>query len=173
MEKQQIHLNIHSERQIEEELHVSWYIVAYKLLYGVVEFLTGVGFAFFGKGILHFYMLQIHQELAEEPNDLLVRISERIVPNILTHSSFLSVYLIVLGIAKIIGAIGLYYKKTWGIDLLVGLTLIMLPFQLVNLITRPSLAEFLYVVIGLLIALYLINYKPQEWVKRVVKRIKS
>lgn len=160
------------EQKIEEEYHVSWYIVAYKLLFGIGEFLLGLGITIFGRVALRWYEVYRFQELSEDPHDLLVRLTEGVVPNVLTHHVYLVIYLLILGGAKIAGAIGLIYKRNWGADLLIGLTLVMLPFQVVQLLLHPSLPDFLYIVIGLVIALYLVNFRPQDWAKRMAKKIK-
>lgn len=160
------------EEQIEKEFHVSWYIVAYKLLFGLSEFLLGIGITIFGRAALHWYRVVATRELSEDPHDVLVRLTERIIPNILAPHTFIALYLVILGAAKIAGAVGLIYKQHWGIDLLVGLTFIMLPFQLVQLLMHPSLPDFLYIVTGLLIALYLVNFRPHDWAARVSKRIR-
>lgn len=156
----------------EKEYHVSWYIIAYKLLFGIVEFLLGLGVTIYGRVALRWYEVYRFQELSEDPHDLLVRLTEGVVPNVLAHHTFLAIYLIILGGAKIAGAVGLINKRNWGADLLIGLTLIMLPFQVVQLLIHPSLADFLYILIGLVIALYLVNFRPQEWAKRMVKTVK-
>ena len=160
------------EEQIEKTYHVSWYIIAYKLLFGLTEFLLGLGIAFFGKTALFWYRFYATQELSEDPHDLLVHITAGIIPNLLAHHTFLVFYLLVLGSAKIAGAIGLIYKQHWGVDLLVGITILMLPFQLVQLIRHPSVFDCLYITIGLFIALYLINFRPDEWASRMAKHIK-
>jgi len=148
-------------------------IIAYKLLFGLVEFLLGVSLAFFHNRFLHWYRFYVASELSENPHDLLVRLTKQIVPAVLTHHAVLTLYLILLGGVKIAGAIGLVYKKNWGVDLLVSLTFIMLPFQVIELITHPSLIDFLYISLGLIIALYLINFRPKLWAEKVSNRIKS
>jgi len=95
------------------------------------------------------------------------------IPNVLTHHTFLVIYLILLGSAKIAGAIGLIYKKNWGVDLLVGLTLLMLPFQLFRLFLYPSIADFIYISVGLFVSMYLINFKPHAWARRVTNTAKT
>lgn len=160
------------EEHIEEEYHVSWYIVAYKLFFGLLETLLGAGVILFGRAALSWYYTYTSRELLEDPHDLLVRLSEGIIPNVLAHHTFLALYLMLLGGAKIAGAIGLMYKKNWGVDLLVALTIVMFPFQFIQLLMHPSLPDLLYIFIGLFIALYLINFKPNEWTARVVKRIR-
>jgi uncharacterized membrane protein len=161
-----------AEKRIEKEYHVSWYIIAYKLLFGLGEFLLGALITFFGRSALLWYRIYAAQELSEDPHDLLVRLTEGVIPNVLAHHMFLALYLILLGGAKIAGAIGLMYKQKWGVDLLVGITVIMLPFQLIQLVHHPSFADFIYICIGLFIAMYLINFRLHEWATRMAKSVK-
>ena len=155
----------------KEEYHVSWFIIVYKFTLGLIELISGLGIALLGKQILADYMWQISQELSEDPHDFLANLSMGIVPNIFTHNAFIVLSLIVLGLTKIAGAIGLVYKQNWGIDLLVGLTIIMFPFQLTNLIANRSFFDFLYLLVGIVIALYLIRFKPKAWISRVLHKI--
>jgi uncharacterized membrane protein len=152
---------------IEKEYHVSWFIIAYKMAFGLIEFVTGLGIAIFGRKMFALYTRYLSQELSEEPHDLLARMSEQIIPHIFTHNTYLLVYLMVLGLAKIAGAIGLIYKKHWGVDILVALTLFMYPFQMIQLVLHPSIIDFIYITVGILIALYLINFHPKEWATRL------
>jgi uncharacterized membrane protein len=161
------------EQQIEDEYHVSWYIIAYKLLFGLVEFLIGAGIIFFGRAALVWYNIYTTQELSEDPHDLLVRLTEGVVPGLLTHHTYLALYLFILGSVKIAGAIGLIYKQHWGVDLLVGFTIIIFPFQFIQLLRHPSLPDFIYIFIGLFIAMYLVNFRPHEWATRVVTKMKG
>ena len=39
-----------------------------------------------------------------------------IVPNVLTHNTVIVASLLLLGVAKVAGAIGLIYKQNWGVD---------------------------------------------------------
>lgn len=156
------------EQEIEKEFHVSIYIVAYKFLLGFFEFGAGVTIAFFGSRIFQLYQASLLKELSEDPHDLLARLSESIVPNVLTHNTLVVFYLLVLGFAKMIGAVGLVYKQNWGVDLLVVLTILMAPFQIISLILHPHILDLLYLVVGLLIALYLIEFKPKAWISRML-----
>jgi uncharacterized membrane protein len=159
---------VQEEIQIEKEFHVSFYIILYKFLFGLAELLSGLGILFFGKRILGRFTVMITQELLEDPHDMLANLSTKIVPNLLTHNTFLTLYLIILGSAKIAGAIGLIYKRNWGVDLLVGLTVLMFPFQFIDLVIHPSIFDFFYITIGILIALYLIEFKPKAWISRIL-----
>ncbi len=158
------------EEQIESEFHVSSYIIAYKFILGVIEFATGATIAVFGPRLYQWYQLSLIRELSEDPHDLLARLSEGIVPNILTHNTFVVLYLVVLGLAKMVGAVGLVYKQNWGVDLLVVLTILMAPFQIVNLFFHPHWLDLLYLVVGLAIALYLMEFRPKAWVSRLILR---
>jgi uncharacterized membrane protein len=161
-----------SEEIIENKYHVSWFIIAYKLSFGLSEFLLGIYITFQSKTALLWYQRQTIQELTEDPHDLLVHLTQGVVPNVLTHNTFLAIYLLVLGGAKVAGATGLIFKQNWGVDLLVGLTIIMLPFQIIRLVVHPSLIETSYVVIGFFIAMYLINFRPHQWVKRIHSKLR-
>ncbi len=156
------------EQEIENEFHVSVYIIVYKFLLGAFEFGTGVTIAFFGSRIFQFYQASLLKELSEDPHDVLAHLSESVVPNVLAHNSYVVIYLLALGLAKMIGAVGLVYKQNWGVDLLVVLTILMAPFQIVSLILHPHIFDLLYLVVGLLIALYLIEFKPKAWISRMI-----
>jgi len=158
-----------SEEKIEKEFHISIYILIYKFILGVLEFSAGMAIALFGARIYQFYLTSLMSELLEDPHDLLANLSEKFVPNFLTHNTYIILYLIILGLAKMIGAIGLIYKKNWGVDLLVGLTVIMAPFQIINLALHPNLFDFIFLLVGLLIALYLMEFRPGAWISRVFK----
>ncbi len=158
------------EQQIENEFHVSVYIVAYKFILGLSEFLGGVVIGFFGSRIYQVYQASLFKELSEDPHDLLARLSESVVPSVLTHNTYVVIYLLVLGLAKMVGAAGLIYKQNWGVDLLVVLTILMAPFQVINLVLHPQIFDLLYLVVGLLIALYLIEFKPKAWISRLFLR---
>ncbi len=158
------------EPEIESEFHVSSYIVVYKFLLGLIEFSGGMTIALAGSRIYQLYQVSLLKELSEDPHDLLARLSETVVPNVLTHNTYVVIYLLVLGLAKMIGAVGLIYKQNWGVDLLVLLTILMAPFQIVNLVLHPHIFDLLYLIIGLLIALYLIEFRPRAWISRLLLR---
>src|SRR5258708_3150279 len=102
------------EKHLEKDFHVSCYIIFYKFSFGLIELLLGLGIALFGRQTMHWYQSIATRELSEDPHDLLVHISASFIPNILTHNTYLIIYLILLGAVKIAGSIGLLYKKNWG-----------------------------------------------------------
>lgn len=154
----------------KETLHVSRYIIIYKVAAGSFEFLSGLGIALFGRQLFAQIMQRLSLELSEDPHDLLANLSYKIIPNYFVHNSIVVTSLILIGIAKIIGAIGLIYQQDWGVDLLVGLTVIMLPFQIIHIIAQPTLFNFLFMLTGMLIALYLMRFNPKAWISRVFQK---
>ncbi len=156
------------EEALEAQYHVSIYIIIYKFALGIIEFTLGLVVAVFGAEIYHSVQNTLLRELSEDPHDLLARIAESIIPSVLTHNTVIVLSLLVLGVAKMAGAAGLIYKQNWGVDLLVGLTIIMAPFQIVSLITHPRLFDTVYLLVGFIIALYLIEWKPKAWISRVL-----
>ncbi len=158
------------KRETKEELHVSKYIIIYKFILGIIELILGTGIIIFGKPILSIYRKYSVRELLEDPHDLLASILEKIIPYLTAHLGYLVVILLVLGVVKIVAAIGLFYKKHWGLDLLIILTMILLPFELYNLFLRPSPIKIVYFIVNILIALYLVNFKPQQYFSNLRKR---
>jgi uncharacterized membrane protein len=162
-----------AEKSLKTEFRVSRVIIAYKFILGLVEFITGAGLVFWGRDAFRWYQAFMLRELTEDPHDVLARLTLRIVPDLLAQHTALAIYLIVLGAAKIAGAVGLVYQQNWGVDLLVSLTVLMLPFQVISLILHPSIPDVVYLVAGLLIALYLVNFKPKAWVSRTFARARG
>ncbi len=157
---------------LEQELHVSRYIIVYKFVLGLIELLMGLGIIFFSDQIVEIYINLTTKELIEDPNDLLLGILQKIFPYLLEHRGWVVVILIALGIVKIVSTVGLAYRKHWGLDLLVGLTVSLLPFQTYNLIVHPSLLKTIFFLINILIALYLVEFKPKHYFKRLKHRVK-
>ncbi len=161
---------IDEEELIEQEFHVSWYIITYKLLFGIFEVVLATLLALYGRAAAVWYHDFALREITEDPHDLLIYMTTKVLPNVLNHRTFLIIYLLTLGSAKIAGSIGLMYQKNWGVDLLVGVTLLMFPFQLVQFLLHPTFMDFAYIFIGLSIAMYLINFKPHVWAKKMAQK---
>jgi uncharacterized membrane protein len=158
------------ESPTEGAFHASIYVIVYKLLLGIGESSAGIAIVLFGHEIYRSFQMSILKELSEDPHDLLARLSETILPDVLTHSTFVIGYLVVFGLAKILGAIGVIYKQNWGVDVLVGLTILLAPFQVIPLFLHPSLFHLIFLATGLLIALYLVEFRSGAWISRVLSR---
>jgi uncharacterized membrane protein (DUF2068 family) len=161
------------QREKNRRFPISFYVIVYKFTLGVGELLLGIGILLFGDVILQLFQNFKHQELFEDPHDIFVRLSEYFVPYFLEYKGWIIVILIVLGLIKIFGAIGLWYHKHWGLDLLVGLTFLVLPFELIGVLHHPSLPKLIFVVINFLIALYLVQFQPQAYFNDFKKRVYS
>lgn len=151
------------ETTLENKWHVSGGIVLYKFTLGFFELILGLGLLFANSSFMYWYKDLAGKELLEDPHDLLILLSQQVIPIVMANRHYLVFNLVLLGMVKIIGAIGLLYKKEWGVDLLVGLTILMLPFQLFRLYRHFSVLETVYFGVGLFIALYLINFKPKKY----------
>lgn len=162
-----------NNRKSKKGLHISTYIIIYKLILGLLELLLGLGIILFQKNVLQIYESFKTQEFLEDPHDLLVKLAENVVPFVLEHRGYIVLILILLGVVKIIGAIGLLYRQHWGLDILVVLTFLLLPFQSYSLLTNPSLYKVIYFTINALIALYLVEFKPKSYFVSLKTRIKS
>ncbi len=158
---------------IEEEFHISKFIIIYKLILGAIEIILGVGIILFGRQIATEYQKYKVRELIEDPRDLFITITSKITPYLSKHIRLVIFILIILGVIKIIGAIALLKKKHWGLDLLIGLTFILLPFQLVDLILHVSFGKFIFLLIDLFIALYLVQFEPRKYFKKMFVRIRA
>ena len=160
-----------NEEKLEKQYHVSRYIIAYKFILGLFEVILGVGIIIFGKKIYELYVNFRNNELLEDPHDLLAQTTERFVPFLLAHQGYVVFILLLLGITKMAGAVGLWYKKHWGLDILIFVTIALLPFEIFALILHPSLTKTAYFIINLFIALYLVNFKPKDYFTNLKKRI--
>jgi len=153
--------------------NISGYIIIYKFILGLIETILGLGIIFFGKRLFETYLNFTQNELFEDPHDLLAVILEKFVPYIFQHHIFIIFILLLLGISKMIGAVGLWYHKHWGLDILIVVTIILLPFEVVNLFRHLSLLNTAYFVINMLIALYLVNFNPKGYFTHLKHRLKS
>ncbi len=158
---------------LEKGYHISRLIIAYKFILGLLETLLGIGTIIFGRRIYEIYVNFKNNELLEDPHDLLVFIAEKIVPYIFAHQGYVVFILLLLGITKIIGSVGLWYRKHWGLDVLIVVTIILLPFETYYLVTQPSVSKIVFFLINFLIALYLVNFNPKGYFTNLKKRIKK
>ncbi|MCL4360339.1 DUF2127 domain-containing protein [Patescibacteria group bacterium] len=154
-----------------EQVEVSWIIVAYKLISGAFELILGTGIVFFGNRMLGMYTRFRNEELLEDPHDLLVRVLGSVVPMLVEYRTAITIFLFILGATKIIGAIGLLKKKEWGLDLLIALFLILLPFDLYSLAFHFTVVKLLYFIVNTLIALFLMEFRPHKYVARLKKYV--
>ncbi len=160
-------------KNLEKGYHVSRYIIAYKFILGLFEVILGLGIIIYGTKIYQLYINFRNSELLEEPHDLVARTLERVLPYLLAHRGFVVFILLLLGITKVIGCIGLWYRKHWGLDILIIVTIALLPFEISALILYPSLTKISFFIINFFIALYLVNFNPKDYFTNLKQRIKK
>jgi uncharacterized membrane protein (DUF2068 family) len=157
----------------KSEVDVPKVIIVYELLFGLFELVSSLGIFLFGNRLLDTYNYLVSKELVEDPNDLTVRLTEKIIPNLFGHHIYIAFLLLAFGLIKITSGIGLIYKKVWAEHLLVIFLVILIPFELVALLRRFSIADLAYLLVDIAIVLYLIKFKPLEYYKRLVSDLKS
>jgi uncharacterized membrane protein (DUF2068 family) len=149
--------------------NVSKTVVLYKLITGLIELILGLGILFFGRNISRIYTNYKLNELLEDPHDLLINIVEKIIPVFVHYHTYFMIILVVFGLVKIIGAIGLFYDKEWGLDILILFFFLMLPFDIYTMFSHPTLLKTLYFLTNTLITLYLIEFKPHTYFRKYIK----
>lgn len=157
----------------KDVIQASYIVVLYKLVTGLTEFILGLGIIFFQKNIYHIYTNYKINELLEDPHDLLIKITEKIIPIFSHYHTYLIVSLLIFGLVKIIAAIGLFYDKEWGLDILVISFFLMLPFDIYTFFSHPTIIKTLYFLINVLITLYLIEFKPHTYLLKYIKYFKK
>lgn len=155
------------------EIKVARYIIVYKFLLGLFETILGFGILIFGQAIYDMYVNFRDNELLEDPHDFLAIWAEKIVPYLLMHKNYVVLILLLLGITKMVGSIGLWYRKHWGLDILIMVTIALLPFEIYALVTHPSFSKSAYFIINLFIALYLVKFNPKGYFTNLHKRIST
>lgn len=155
------------------QLRISKFIILYKFILGLIETILGLGIIIFGKEIYELYINFRNSDLFEDPHDFLAQATEKIIPYLLAHQGYVVLILLLLGITKIAGATGLWFHKHWGLDILIVVTILLLPFELLNLAASPNFSKILFFIINLFIALYLVNFNPHGYFKHLKQRIES
>ncbi len=158
-------------KDFEKEFHISRYIIAYKFILGLIESILGFGTIIFGKKLFEIYLNFRNNELLEDPHDLVASTAERLIPYLFERRGYVILILLLLGISKMIGAWGLWNHKHWGLDILIVVTIILLPFEIANLVLHISLLNTLYFIVNLFIALYLVNFNPKGYFTHLKQRI--
>ncbi len=154
----------------EGELEISNTIVVYKFVLGIGETLLGLSILFYGRAIVRIYEHYQVKELLEDPHDRLIAFTKTLLPFLLSNQTYFIIFLFLLGLSKIIGSIALWRGHDWGLDLIVGLFVILVPFNIVELVNHPTPVKLVYFLIDLLITFYLVEFKPHKYLKRLYRK---
>lgn len=142
-------------------------IIAYELILGLFELISGLGILLFGNKLLDIYNHIRNTELIQDPNDLMVKLTEKLVPNLVSHHISVALLLTAFGVIKISSGIGLIYRKVWAEHLLIVFLIILIPFEIVGLLRHFSLADLGYLVVDVAIVTYLVHFKPVDYLHRL------
>ncbi len=156
-----------------DEILVAKYIIIYKFLLGLIETLLGFGMIVFGDQIYDLYINFRNGDFFEDPHDFLAIWAEKIIPYLFIHKGYVVLILLLLGITKMVGTAGLWYRKHWGLDILIIVTIGLLPFETYALVASPSFSKTAFFIINLFIALYLVNFKPHHYFINFKNRVTS
>lgn len=151
------------------EAKVPKVIIFYELLFGFFELISFLGIVLLGKRLLDIYNYLVNIELIEDPNDLTVRITEKIIPNLFDHRVYIALLLLAFGVIKITSGVGLLYKKVWAEYLLVIFLVMLIPFEGIALIKHFSIADLIYLAGDIVIVAYLVKFRPIEYFQKLVK----
>ncbi len=99
------------------------------------------------------------EERVEDPNDPLVLFVQHRLPLLASNKTVLALTLLLLGSAKVVGAIGLLRRRPWGYWVLVVLLCALLPFDVYRVATRPSLLQGVLLMLNLAVLLILLRYR--------------
>jgi uncharacterized membrane protein (DUF2068 family) len=134
-------------------------LIFYKFAAGALEVLTATLFLLFGRQFSNFYQNFELAHVDQEPS-LYVRTVEHAVPFLLDHKMYIIVFLLTFGLGKIIGSIGLWYEKMWAIHMMIVLSMLLIPFELVDFISHPSGFKLFYILMNIIIVVYLLRFNP-------------
>lgn len=155
-----------------EPSHISKTVIIYKFVTGIIELILGLGILFFGRNISKIYSQYKVRELLDDPHDSLITLIDKITPTLIHYRTYFMIFLLVFGLVKIIGAIGLLKNKEWGLDLLILFFFLMLPFDIYTLLSHATFLKSLYFIINTLIALYLVQFRPHTYFWKYIKYLK-
>ncbi|PWU22981.1 hypothetical protein C5B42_04550 [Candidatus Cerribacteria bacterium 'Amazon FNV 2010 28 9'] len=145
-------------------------LIVYKFFAGFIELTTGILFGIFGQQFRTIYQSFQLAHLRED-SSLYVRTIEHAIPFLLDHRSFVIAYFLTLGLGTIIGAVGLWYEKVWAIHMMIVLSAILVPFEFIDFVRRPTIFLFAYMLFNISIIVYLARFNPH--VSRVLRKHKK
>lgn len=136
------------------------YVVIYESLTGIFELILGSGIILFGKRIFTLYLRLQSLGYLEHSHNILVLFVRRSLPFIIHYHIAIAIFIILLGSIKIVSAVGLWRDKLWANYLLISTLVILLPFDVIEIIRNPSAIKIVYFVVNILIIIYLFRQEP-------------
>ncbi len=145
-------------------------LMLYKLVAGTIELTIALAFALFDRQFVGMYERFELSHLREDPS-IYVRTVEKAVPFLLSHHLYVVLFLSTFGIGKIIGVIGLWYEKVWAIYLMIIIGALLVPFEIVDFVSNPSIFKIFYILVNIAIIIYLSHFNPH--IQYILKRSRT
>jgi uncharacterized membrane protein len=139
---------------------IRWGVIVFKLVTGGAELGAGTLLLVLGRtGLANLVDSLTSHERAVDPADPVVHFVERHLPSVLSHEVAIAIALLLLGAAKVTGAIGLIRRRPWAYWLLVALLVLVVPFDAHHLITKPHLGSAILAVLNVAVLVVLIVFR--------------
>jgi hypothetical protein len=130
--------------------------MAYKLLLGVAELGAGLTLIVPAFDPLPRFHRWATAERIHDPNDLLAGFVVRNVPSFLPHRILVVLILLILGLAKVVAAVAMFYGYEWGVLLLIGIVTAALPVDIRAAVTHPSIGHAMFVTANVVVVALLV-----------------
>lgn len=118
-------------------------IIGYKALLGIVESGLGALLLLPRVNITELFRRLTAHELREDSTDRFVALAVRHLPSLVQHRYLVGAGLLGVGIAKLVAAGAMWEGKEWGPYVIGGVVGLLLPFDLWQAISRPTVASIL------------------------------
>lgn len=121
-------------------------VMAYKAILGLSEIVVGVLLAVPSFDPQATFARLSAEELREDPGDRFVALVSRHLPSLLHHRGLVAVGLVLLGLAKLVAAAAMWEGREWGGYLLAGTVALLLPFDVRQAVSSPTVGHVLLAV---------------------------
>jgi uncharacterized membrane protein len=139
---------------------VRLFIVLVKLVTATIELVSALVLLTLSSGALQRLVNRLlAHEAVEDPHDLLVRLVHEHLAKVLTDKTTIAAVLLVLAVAKIVGAIGLLKRRPWGYVVLLVLVVLLVPVDVYRAVSHPTVAEGLLLALNVVILALLIRFR--------------
>ena len=118
-------------------------VMAYKAILGLSEILVGVLLGVPSFDPQATFAGLSAEELREDPGDRFVALVSRHLPSLLHHRGLVAAGLVLLGLAKLVAAAAMWQGQEWGGYLLTATVALVLPLDLRQAVTSPTVGHVL------------------------------
>ena len=132
-------------------------IIIYELITGIFEGISGVGLVIYQDELMGVYQKLRFQGWFDGDHEVIDLLFNSAISFLLSHSLYIGLYLLLLGVVKLLSAYGLYKRQLWGKHLLVGLMAVLIPIDFIGLVTHFELYKLAFLLINIAIVLILVN----------------